>query len=461
MKKIVKKLLVCLLSISMIMSVTACAKSSDKNTNRIDSKLNKPVEITFMWWGDTIRNQKYNQICSAFTKSNPDITVVGEPVSWNDYWQKLSTLVAGGNAPDVMGMHPQYASDYAGRGVLLDLAPYFNAGIIDHSKINNTVYESGKVGKLLCMISQGVTFTNVIANQTLLNTYNVKVPAYNADWTWNEFSNDAKKFVDNVKAAGKSGIYFSGDNSAVYTSFRYWVRESGKNKDIYDEKGNLGYDASTVESWFQYWKDLREYGAIPPAATVTQDSAASLEQKLFTQCKSAISITPINQATQFAANMPNQTLAGLRNPTGNQGQSGEYIEGAYLSAYSKLDSNHKLAAAKFLDFFVNNKDSQTILKLEQGVPANSDMQKEISGSLSDIEKMEMQFVEATIPTSQIGIYPPVGASAVDTAFANAGQSVQYGKTSPAQAAQSFIANAKQILAQNKQTNSSMNGNSGK
>ena len=42
------------------------------------------VEIRFTWWGDTKRNDMYNEICDRFEEANPDIKVMREPMSWSD-----------------------------------------------------------------------------------------------------------------------------------------------------------------------------------------------------------------------------------------------------------------------------------------------------------------------------------------------------------------------------------------
>ena len=86
----------------------------------------------------------YNEICDRFEAENPNIKVMREPMSWSDYWTKMSTQVAGGNAPDMFGMHPQYAADYALRGALLEIQPYVDNGTIDLSKFSDAIIDSGK-----------------------------------------------------------------------------------------------------------------------------------------------------------------------------------------------------------------------------------------------------------------------------------------------------------------------------
>ena len=206
------------------------------------------VEIRFSWWGDTVRNDMYGQICDRFEAENPGIKVMREPMSWSDYWTKMSTQVAGGNAPDVFGMHPQYASDYALRGALLDIQPFVDDGTIDLSKFGDAIIETGKYADTLYMVSMGITFTCYIVNNELAEQYGVTLPAYDEDWTWDQFNEEAAKFVD---AAAGNDIYFSGSSSGDINSFRWAAREAGG--DNYTEDGQLGFEAQTMIDWLDMW----------------------------------------------------------------------------------------------------------------------------------------------------------------------------------------------------------------
>ena len=114
---------------------------SDKASAQDASSTGNVIEIRASWWGDTTRNEKYNEIIDRFEAENPDIKVVRESGSWNDYWDKLATQVAGGNAPDFISMHVQYVADYAGRGVLADLQPYIDSGILDTGKMEEGILD--------------------------------------------------------------------------------------------------------------------------------------------------------------------------------------------------------------------------------------------------------------------------------------------------------------------------------
>ena len=104
----------------------------------------------------------------------------------------------------------------------------------------------------LYMVSMGVSFTCYLVNNELAEQYGVTLPAYNEDWTWAQFQEEAKKFTD---AAAGTGIYFSGDSSADINCFRWASREAGG--DNYTADGQLGFEEKTVVDFLDMWSALR------------------------------------------------------------------------------------------------------------------------------------------------------------------------------------------------------------
>ena len=127
----------------------------------------------------------------------------------NDYWDKLATQVAGGNAPDFISMHVQYVADYAGRGVLADLQPYIDSGILDTGKMEEGILDGCKYDGTMCLIPMGVTFTNMIVNQTLLEKYGVEVPTYTTDYSWDDLMKMGEQLKAAADAAGETAYIVS------------------------------------------------------------------------------------------------------------------------------------------------------------------------------------------------------------------------------------------------------------
>src|SRR5258707_2348951 len=84
-----------------------------------------PTTITFGWWSNgPIKDNALKAWLQEFTKAHPNIVIKPEILSWGDYWNKLSTTVAGGNAWDVVGMAGGSAAPYFDQGALMDLSQF-------------------------------------------------------------------------------------------------------------------------------------------------------------------------------------------------------------------------------------------------------------------------------------------------------------------------------------------------
>lgn len=401
------------------------------------------VTISMTWWGDTKRNEVYNRVIDAFEAENPNIKVERPYQTWANYFDILSTQMAGGNAPDVIGMHQRYVSEYTSRGALLDLQPYVDSGVLNVKDIPESVLDSGYVNGKLYMITQGMTSTATSYNTAVFDQLGVTYPDMN--WTLDEFT--AK--LEEIKAAADEkglDIWSSGDFSQDFSLFAFWARMNGQH--LFTEDGQVGFTEDTVAGWFQYWKDLRDKDLIPDAATVVEYASLPLEQSLFATKKIAVSTMPVSQVGQYQAQVTDggqielvrfPHLEGKTNP--------EYISGAFFTVNAA--SKHPEAAAKLVDFFINNQEAQKIFKLEQGVPAASTAAEVVAPELTDAEKKTMDFIQNQLvqyATSEP--YPPTGFNEISSSYVNVSSSVAYGQSTPEEGAAEFMKTCSDILANN-------------
>ena len=59
-----------------------------------------------------------------FEEANPDVTVEITSLPWGQAFEKLATMVQGGQIPDVVEMPDRWLSLYANNDQLVDLSPY-------------------------------------------------------------------------------------------------------------------------------------------------------------------------------------------------------------------------------------------------------------------------------------------------------------------------------------------------
>ncbi|WP_083516860.1 ABC transporter substrate-binding protein [Alicyclobacillus shizuokensis] len=424
--------------------VSACGQGNNSGTDNAAGGASKEkVTIRFTWWGDPVRNKVYNGVISQFEKKYPNIDVKAEPTSWADYWTKLSTQIAGGNAPDVIGMHQFYVSDYAERGALLNLEPYVKSGVINLKDFPQAVTDSGKVNGSLDMIAQGVTMSGQIYNETLFKQLGVQPPTMN--WTWDDFINEAtavkKAFI--AKGEGKDHWGADDESGAMEPVFEYFLRERGK--DLFTTDGKLGFTKQDLEDWFAMWAKLRKDGVVPDAATEAQYTGVAPEQTLFAKGKVGITAIPANQLYLYQTAMPDAKVRLVGEPRMKNGRNGEFVEGAYLAI--PKSSQHPKEAAEFINFFINDVGAGKIFKLEQGSPGSTKIDSVIKPLLSPPQQSEMDFISNRLKLASTAPKPPKGYNQIAADFTNAAQAVAYGKVSISQGAQQFFEQVNSLLGQ--------------
>ena len=401
------------------------------------------IEIRFTWWGDTLRHDIYNEIADMFEAQNPDVVIIREPASWGDYWTRLATQSAGGNAPTIFGMHPQFISDYALRGVLLDLDQFIADGTIDSTYLSTTALDGVRINDQLAGIPKGITFQAFGVNRTLLERFDLEAPRQTEDWTWDNFVDLAEAFTD---ATSDEDLFFTVDHSVDWVYFRWAARQAGG--DVFNDSAtDLGFTEDVMINWFEMWNDLRELGAVPDPATTVEQGQLPWQERRFPLGQTVIQAFPANQL------LMQQTHAGddnfidmVRVPMiGNEERRAENLELPMLSISSNATPEEALAAARFINFFVNHPESLEVFLMEQGVPVNTQMIAHISNHLEPAAIRTVEFVESMLDYTSAGVYPPLGASEIDALFTNIAERVLWGQLTSEQAATEFFTEATNLL----------------
>ncbi|MCM3408648.1 ABC transporter substrate-binding protein [Metabacillus litoralis] len=434
-----KAFLIMLLSAFLIIGIVGCSsgETTSNNESNGEGSNEKQVEIRFSWWGDTKRNEVYNAIVDRFEEEHPNIKVKREFGGWTDYWDRLATQTAGGNAPDVVSMHQFYVSDYARRNALLNLNEYVDAGKINLENFPESTTNSGKVGDDLFMVAKGVTMSGWVYNTALFDKLGVEYP--NMDWTWEDFQEKVKE----IHKASNGEIWGSADMSGgqLQPNLRYFLRQKGK--DLFDDEGKIAFTKEDVIEWWTMWDNLRKEEAIPDAATSTEYEGAPLEQNLFVTGKTAIQQLPANQIYLYQQQFNEGEIQIVRMPHIDGGENGEYIEGAYLSITEK--SEHPEEAAMFIDFFVNAEKALELFKVEQGAPGSTEMQEFVKPLLDPAQQRAVEFIQKTVEYGEPAPYAPLGVNEVEQAFKDNASAISFGQKTVAEAAEDFMNTAEGIL----------------
>jgi multiple sugar transport system substrate-binding protein len=395
------------------------------------------ARIRLMWWGSANRNERTLKVVELFTADNPGIAVEGESAGWDDYWTRLATQTAGGNAPDVMQMDYRYIFEYARRGVLHPLDEAVAAGDLDLSGFSEEAIAGGKVDGKIYGVSLGANSSTLIVNTAAFEEAGVALPE--KGMTWEQY---AERAAELTEKAGKRGFYGSADAGGVEPTFECWLRQRGKA--LYDAEGKLGFDAADATDWFAMWQAMRDSGACVPADLQALDQL-NIETSMVSLGHAAVSFAHSNQIVGYQG-INQSPLVMVPYPTGGEGsQPGQYRKPSmFFSAYAQ--TGVPAESAKFVSYFINDPAATEVLGVERGVPESAAVREALSNTLDELGKAQIDYIESLGELAgPLPPPPPAGAGEIAFALKRINEEVGFG-TPPEAGAETLVSEATAILA---------------
>ncbi len=415
--------------VAAALALTACAQGGDAGGDGSAQAADpdEPVTIRWSWWGSDTRHTLTQEVIDLFEEKNPNITVVPDYTDWGSYFDKLAVSVAGSDAPDVITQEERFIADYASKNVLADLSQLD----IDTSKIDDNILQSGTIEGGLYGIATGVNVYSVVADPQAFADAGVELPD-DSTWTWEDYV----EIANQISAASGGAVYGAQDYGFNEPGFSILARQNGQS--LYDENGELGFEPDLLAQWWQTSLDLQAGGGTPEASKTIEVDAGGPEQSLVGTNTGAMAWFWSNQLTALS-NASGRPLELLRVPGESEfDRTGMYFKPAmYYSVSSK--SKHPEAAAKLVDFLLNDPDAGAILLSDRGLPANTDVRAAVTDKFEDTDKQAAEFLTDLEDEIVDGpVVPPAGAGSVAEITKRLNAEVLFGRLSPQQAAEQFV-----------------------
>lgn len=405
--------------------LAACSRPGQNQPDGDDAA----AALALAWWGNDVRNANTEEAATAYTADNPDVTISTQPAEWAGYWDRLATQTAAGDSPDVIQMDITYLSEYGQRGALLDLS---DVGI-DTSAFATGTEGSGVIGDAVYGVNGGINVLTIMVNADLLGELGVDVPD-DQTWTWDDLRTLAADVAEasDGEVPGASGMYTS--DALLHA----WLRQ--QDKSLFTEAGELGFTADDIAAWFTAMiTDYVDVGALPDPTAITEDLAASLDQRLFTTGRTGLANFWSNQLeTVTAASGTDVQMLRYPSLAGDFAQSEVWYNTSMLCSVSAGSASPDAAAA-LVDWWVNSRECADICLAERGIPANSDILSEITPALSESQQVVAELVAAIEPqvTAPPVVPPPGGGQLLDL-LSRYGGEVHFGSSDAATAGQGLV-----------------------
>lgn len=421
------------LAATTVLLLSACASSGGTDTATLSDE---PITLSFTWWGNDVRTAATEEVIAAFEKENPNITVEGQFSDWSGYWDKLATATAANDTPDIIQMDEKYLATYGERGALLDLNT--TGDTIDLADFPESALATGEIDGGRYGIPTALNSQAIVVNPDLFEQAGVALPD-DRTWTWDDFKNLGAQ----ISAGG------NGESFGVQTwgfedgSLRTWARQAG---DALYSDGEVSIKAETVQDWYEYMLALIDEGVMPPASAIVEKRTAGQAESMTATNRAGMGTWWNSQLTALA-DSSGAPLQIMRVPTrdGTVDGSAYYKTSMFWSVSSRTE--HPAEAALFLDYLANSETAGDIMLTERGVPANEKIREYIKPKLSPNDVAVVEFLDDLADDiGEVEPVTPAGASAMEALLAPYTEQVLFGQTTPAQAAEDFVAALKGAVA---------------
>ncbi|MBK5261978.1 MAG: sugar ABC transporter substrate-binding protein [Peptostreptococcaceae bacterium] len=191
----------------------------------------KPKVTVFWALYDGLTEDYRIRLQDAFMAEYPNIELDIVPVPWDNLYDKLTTSLAGGNAPELSVIGTRWALELLSLDAIEPVDKYVSKATLDN--IFEGTKEAYIDGKLL-----GIPVAAGARILTINNDLTKKVPA-----TMEEMRQEAK----NVKQrTGKYGIIMPGKKHTELTDFGYYLYAAGG--DIFETNADGSYGKCVINS---------------------------------------------------------------------------------------------------------------------------------------------------------------------------------------------------------------------
>ncbi|GAB6086561.1 ABC transporter substrate-binding protein [Alkaliphilus crotonatoxidans] len=182
---------ICILSLVLWLLIGCSSETVDSDNDEITIRY-------FAFSPGEAHEKDLQAMIRAFEQKNPGIKVKYELASFNDYFTKLQSQIAGGNPPDTFELNYENFVSYAAKGALLKLDEMIQADQnFDLSSLNQQAYEAFRYDdKQYGMVE---SFSNVVLfyNKDLFDAAGVSYPE--PSWTWKDELQAAQRLTDREK----------------------------------------------------------------------------------------------------------------------------------------------------------------------------------------------------------------------------------------------------------------------
>jgi multiple sugar transport system substrate-binding protein len=411
----INKFLVIAMSFCLLL-LTACSNgggntdSSTDTTSPKDEGTVKPVKLTIMWGGSQERHDNTLKVLELYSQKFPHVKFVPEYASVSGYFEKLVTLSAAKNLPDIVHMDLAIMEDYVKRGQLMEINEAELTGLVDQKLLDALKFD-GKLFGVPTSLNGG----GYIYNKADVEKFGLTPPHHN--WTWDEYF----QLAEDAREKLPKGRYGITDQSRGWFHFQTYQMAQGKGPVFKDGKVNID-----EQLWMDFqlrYDRYRKAGIVPPAELTVSFKEGDPQSDPIATGAVLVTVATVASAGVVENLMPGK-IGVVNDPTALEG--GGWSQPTLFFSVSE-NSKNKAEALKFAKWFIEDPEAGKIMKTARGIPLNQKAWDAIVPDLKPGQLLGKEMLDLGMDMGQ-KFYPlPAGAKDFETVYGTEMESVMFKK----------------------------------
>ncbi|AUS79604.1 hypothetical protein C1701_16020 [Actinoalloteichus sp. AHMU CJ021] len=412
------------LAVTGTLGLAACGSTADDSGT---------ATIHFTWYGNDDRANATMEAVELFESRHEGITVETSFSGFDSYFEKMSTQIAGGSAPDVLQMDAGYLREYAERGALADLDD-FTGDVLDIDDVDPAGLRSGETGDGRFAVPLGRSTQTVAYNSRVWAEAGLEPPEMG--WTWDDLRAAARTISEHTDGE----VHGLTDPGWAIDWFQFWLLQDGKI--LYTDDGEIGFTEEDLVDYWTYTQEMRDEGAATPVEITTQISG-NLDTSPLASGTAGAELSYLGSSAGFFPIL-GEEMALAPWPSRN----GEY--GAYASTSIQISvsagTEHPRESAMLVDFLMNDVEAGRILGTTRGTPPNAEVRAAVAEDLSGVEELLFEFEESVSDAlGEAPPPPPRGSGSLKRNFSRIYDSVNFGNLTVEEGAAQLMTEARQLI----------------
>ena len=313
----------------------------------------KTPEIEF--WTMQLKPQftdYFNQLITTFETQNPDTKVRWVDIPWSDMESKILAAVSAKQAPDVVNLNPDFASQLASRNAWLDLDDQVPPAARQQYLPN--IWKASTLNSKSFGVPWYITTEVTIYNTDLLQKAGITKPPA----TYTELAQAAQQIKEKTGKYAFFSTFIPEDSGEVLESF---VKMGVP---LVDAQGQAAFNTPAGKQVFQYWVNLYQKKLLPQEV-LTQGHRQAIE--LYQAGEIALLSSGAEFINTIAKNAPGIAKVSAIAPqiTGDTGKKNV----AVMNLVVPRDTDIPKAAVKFALFVTNPENQLAFAKAANVLPS--------------------------------------------------------------------------------------------